>query len=242
MLQLLQSFDNIVFQLNFNLYRKGENMKLSNTTIIARNEKSLYNGELINVYVTEKSKNLKTGNMAQVNILCADILPTKAKKTGQDKAICGSCILRDNGCYVKDFFAPLAIVKADIKGKIDNASTTKTYTIIRHGAKGDSGYLSKELNTFIRNKTRNILNYTQVWDKDENSYLAEYTMASVHNLEQKKQANNKGFNTYRILQDGEALEEDEVLCKHTETNGRINCKQCLLCGNKGSVNVAQYAI
>lgn len=56
---------------------------------------SMINGAPIVGIVTIESKNIKTGNIANLWILHAEIKPNEAVKSGDDSAVCGDCPLRD---------------------------------------------------------------------------------------------------------------------------------------------------
>src|SRR5213083_2227645 len=71
-----------------------------------------------------QSKNVKTGPMAQLWILRADINPLEAINTRQDYSICGDCQLRGSypdgrgrACYVAVKNAPLAVYRKYAKGE-----------------------------------------------------------------------------------------------------------------------------
>ena len=55
---------------------------------------SLIDGKPIVVIATYSNRNTKTGNVVQTYILCEDINPLEASKTGADASICGTCPLR----------------------------------------------------------------------------------------------------------------------------------------------------
>jgi len=88
--------------------------KQTNTTLLYKGP-SVLNGEPILVFATFESKNKKTGNMVQISILCDNITPTEAIKSGQDESICGNCPHRHytgGACYVNVGHAPLSIYRA----------------------------------------------------------------------------------------------------------------------------------
>ena len=79
------------------------------------------NGQPYVTILTLKSKNRKTGDMAQVWILCEDINPVEAVQTGKDATICGDCPHRKNregkrSCYVNVGQGPNSIWRAYKRG------------------------------------------------------------------------------------------------------------------------------
>jgi len=79
---------------------------------------SLLTGDPIVGIVTFDSKNPKTGPMAQAWILRADVDPSTAVKSGDDRAICGDCQHRSpeghigRSCYVIWWLGPAKVYKA----------------------------------------------------------------------------------------------------------------------------------
>ena len=61
---------------------------------IIYNGPSLLDGKPIVVIATFSNRNKKTGAVVQTYILCRDISPLEASKTGADFTICGNCIMR----------------------------------------------------------------------------------------------------------------------------------------------------
>ena len=61
---------------------------------IIYNGPSLLDGEPIVVIATYSNRNKKTGTVVQTYILCRDINPLEASKTGADSTICGDCVMR----------------------------------------------------------------------------------------------------------------------------------------------------
>ena len=87
---------------------------------------SLLTGEPIVAIATLHSVNGKTGDMVQTWILCRDIDPVGAIKSGDDIAICGNCKSRGvrgkkRKCYVQVARAPLGIWGAYQRGMYPRA-------------------------------------------------------------------------------------------------------------------------
>ena len=98
------------------------------------------------VILTEegKSKNVKTGGMAQTYILRSDIPPLEAVKTGEDVSICGMCPHRpklEGSCYVNVGQGPSAIYRAYKAGRYEHKYPwlVGIDEMIRIGSYGDPG-------------------------------------------------------------------------------------------------------
>ena len=102
---------------------------------------SVLDGSPIIAIATRGTKNSKTGDMVQVWILCADIAPHHAIKTGADSSVCGNCVHRrgtGGDCYVMPFQAPRAVwTKFMNHGYEDYEPGDLTGEKIRFGAYGD---------------------------------------------------------------------------------------------------------
>ena len=55
----------------------------------------------------------------------------------------------------------------------------------------------------------------------------QFGMASVDNLEEKEEANARGWRTFRVVKDYDQLEPDEIICPNV-TSG-VSCAECKLC-------------
>ena len=90
---------------------------------------SAYDGKPIVVIATWSNRNSKTGGVLQTYILCRDINPLEASKTGQDFTICGKCphrgtptndparkIAKGRTCYVNLGQGVLIVWKAYTRG------------------------------------------------------------------------------------------------------------------------------
>ena len=91
-------------------------MKKPNGYIIYEGKSQLNGGNIVAI-VTMNSKNIKTGNMASMWILNADIKPTEASKKGEDASVCGDCkhrAVNKGACYVTLHHAPLAVYKLSL--------------------------------------------------------------------------------------------------------------------------------
>ena len=184
------------------------------------------------------SENRKTGDMAQVYILRADVRPVEAVATGADVSTCGNCPLRPTlatgaKCYVNtgwlgklwDSIPNLPRLNPVAVGDWLESSKLE----LREGAYGDPAMIPNWIRREL-NRGRGT-SYTHQWNEpwiDPNA--SDYSMASVQTVDEKNAANAMGYRTYRVTSD-EILQDDEILCP--EITSGANCKDCGLCaGNR----------
>ena len=203
--------------------------------------KSQLNGENIVAIVTMKSDNIKTGNMASMWILNADIKPTQASKEGKDASVCGDCKHRavNNGaCYVTLHHAPLQVFKSYKKGNypIANDMTIFEGMKVRFGAYGDPSAIPTQILASIKAVVKNNTSYTHQW-KQGDKVLKQVSMASVDSIEEQKQAVAEGWRTFRVTADLKDIQDNEIICPNTTRN--VQCVDCGLCaGNSvGAKNI-----
>jgi len=199
--------------------------------------------------VTANSSNLKTGNIMQLWIMRADVRPTLATKEGHDKSVCGDCKHRHftgGSCYVMPFTGPLGVWKAYKKGVYERLDDFNVFNnrILRFGAYGDPHALPIDVLVMIKTKVRNSTSYTHLWKHLtglELNQSKQFTMASVDNLEEKQEAQQLGYRTFRVVDNYDDLESDEIVCPNI-TKG-VTCIECKLCnGNQsGAKNIVVKA-
>jgi len=193
--------------------------------------KSEINGGNIVAVITMNSKNIKTGDMASMWILNADIEPTKASQQGLDESVCGGCVHRhfNNGsCYVVLFQAPLQVYKAWKNGNypmVTDLSIFKDMNV-RFGAYGDPYAIPVNILSTLKSYVKNNTSYTHQWQNGSNE-LKAISMASVDNIIEAKQAHDAGWRTFRVTNDLDTLLSNEIICPNT-THG-IKCVDCKLC-------------
>jgi hypothetical protein len=171
-----------------------------------------------------ESSNRKTGKMVQSWILRSDMIPSEARKMGADKAICGSCPLRGNGCYVT-MMGPNAVWKT--KDTLTSEPPKLRYPL-RIGAYGDPAAVPAEI--WQNMLTPRWTGYTHFWRT--NPELRSLCMASVETLTQAQEAWARGWRTYRILPKDGKLEKNEIWCPYY-TRG-TQCADCGLCNGASS--------
>jgi hypothetical protein len=193
--------------------------------------KSQLNGGNIVAIVTMSSKNIKTGNMASMWILNADIPPTKASKQGEDASVCGDCKHRavNNGaCYVTLHHAPLQVYKSYKRGNYPIANDMAIFEDmkVRFGAYGDPSAIPTQILASIKAVVKNNTSYTHQW-KQGNKILKQVSMASVDSIAEQKQAVSEGWRTFRVTSDLSDKLPNEIVCPNTTK--AIQCADCGLC-------------
>ncbi len=181
------------------------------------------------------SDNEKTGPVAQVWVFVDETNPITAVKTGEDEAVCGSCALRKNVCYVNLSHGPLNIWKS-YKSNPDNfaigfppyAKTKRR--IVRLTAYGDVAALPLSVVEECVSRFKSTLGYTHSWR--ERPELARFVMASVETPELAAEAQAIGFRTYRIKASAEEPRlKGEALCPY-ESPAKLQCVDCGACNGK----------
>ena len=213
--------------------------KFYETGFVVYEGPSKINGERIVAILTLNSNNIKTGNMAQLWILAADVAPMEALKTGADQAVCGDCQFRKGICYVEVAKAPTKIWEA-WKRDAYPFLPMKHYNVlsgksIRLGAYGDPYAVPVTILKELANAASNYTGYTHQWKNPAAAELKTLCMASVDNPDEYKQANEMGWRTFRVIRNEDALMEGEILCPNL-TSG-VQCVDCNLC--KGSITQAK---
>jgi len=208
---------------------------------------SKIDGEPIVGIVTNQSTNTKTGNLMQLYILRADVRPTLATTTGQDRSVCGDCKHRHfNGgaCYVMPFTGPLGVWKAYKKGIYETLDDFNVFNnrVLRFGAYGDPHALPIDVLIMIKTHIKNGTSYTHLWKTLTGLDLnisKQFTMASVDNIEEKHEAQRLGYRTFRVVKDYDNLESDEIICPNI-TRG-VTCIECKL-GNGNQIGAKNIVV
>ena len=182
--------------------------------------KSQLNGENIVAIVTMNSTNIKTGNMASMWILNADMTPTQASKEGKDESVCGDCkhrAVNKGACYVTLFHAPLQVYKSYKKGNypIANDMTIFEGMKVRFGAYGDPSAIPTQILASIKAVVKNNTSYTHQW-KQGDKILKRVSMASVDSIAEQKQAVSEGWRTFRVTSDLSDKLANEIATKTKE--------------------------
>jgi hypothetical protein len=187
------------------------------------------------IIATLESSNTKTGNMVQIWILGKQDYPHIMAANGSDGLVCGDCKLRPSKlgvCYVTLFQGPRAVYQAWLDGSYPFLAESDYGSVfadrqIRFGAYGDPAFVPINIIRSLAESCNGFTGYTHQWHRC-NPNLLSYVMASVDDISEKRQANAKGYRTFRVIANGAQLETDEILCP----SSRVQCKKCLLCAGK----------
>lgn len=187
--------------------------------------------------IDRPSQNAKTGTMAQLWILPAQISPLAAIDSGADYSVCGDCKHRPmhgNSCYVSVGRAPQAVWKKYKRGGHRMMSPGAVASIlrarqqsIRLGAWGDPAALPYHVLEELTDGVKHT-GYTHQWQK-----LPMYRhllMASVDSPAEQEIAERKGWRTFRVRTPDEPIGRWEIACPASAESGhRTTCADCRLC-------------
>lgn len=208
------------------------------TTPVGQNGAVLYNGpsklngEEIVAIVCFHSQNPKTGDMAQVFILDANVSPLAAAETGADASVCGDCKHRQaeiGSCYVNVAYSPQQVWRAWKRGAYKNLRWgALTGRDVRFGAYGDPAAVPNHIWERVLAECGRHTSYTHAWKTA--SELRSHSMASVDTPEERLRAKRRGWRTFRVRLDTEPVEEGEIICPASDEGGnKTTCQKCGLC-------------
>lgn len=223
---------------------KKKTAQKKSTGYVVYHGPSTIDGKNIVGIVTMKSLNVKTGDMPQLWILPADVAPNVAIKTGEDRSVCGDCMLRhynEGACYVRVEQEPLTTWKA-WKRDAYTVIADVGYNVfkdrtIRLGAYGDPQALPIEVLKKIKQHAKYCTSYTHQW-RTASEDMKAISMASVDNRMEYEEAVSNGWRTFRLVAEEDKLMEGEITCPAI-THG-TQCADCRLCSGSshGKVNIA----
>jgi hypothetical protein len=217
------------------------------------------NGQPYVAILTLKSTNRKTGNMAQVWILCEDVNPVDAVQTGKDVSICGDCphrrkyvydAQRDEykwvrSCYVNVGQGPNSIYKAYKRGAyVDSTSwDLKKYASIigkrriRWGAYGDPSVIKPGIVIALSAYAMGHTGYTHQWRKEFASPFKGIFQASCDGFNDYLEATAHGWKTFTVVNKNATINYAKQ-CPATVQNSVAQCQTCKLCdGAKSDIFV-----
>ena len=213
---------------------------------IAYEGPSVFDGAPIAGIVTLNTRNRKTGPLAQLAIIRADIDPVAAHRIDADKSIRGTCPLRKNAdgkraCYVILHQMPLSIYKAYKRGSYPRLEDHPELLNelkdrpLRVGSYGDPVAIPFSKIEPLIEAAPFITGYTHAWRHGRSWRWKGILQASVETIPQAERANMIGWNTFRVMPPGEQPRgPQEILCRN-EADGK-QCAECRLCnGNKANV-------
>jgi hypothetical protein len=201
--------------------------------------------------LTNSSKNSKTGNMPQVWIMCADIHPTEALRTGQDVTVCGNCPHRpmiqgdkaltksSRSCYVNVMGINAVYKKyknneypvADIQTLAQQLRGRK----VRLGAYGEPSLIPLNVLDELLAHCEST-GYTHRWRQCDTKY-SKYLMASCDHSIDVLLATEMGYRTFFVqnigdFQDIKRQVNDTKLaiCPASKEMGKkTQCHDCMVC-------------
>lgn len=208
--------------------------------------------------VEGKSKNAKTGAMAQSFIIRTDMKPNEALKTKQDHAVCGGCpYAGGNGCYVsiKMVCSVYAAYKRGSYRKITPMAMSLVLAVelaakrlagLRCGSYGDPAAAPFEvwspMVSVVRALGGKTSGYTHQWHAGY-SYMGrtadprfrEILMASTHGPVDGLLANADGWRSFTVFNSLEALKQSgAAMCPASKEAGFR--KTCGTCGGQSACN------
>jgi hypothetical protein len=183
------------------------------------------------------SSNRATGPMAQLWILREDVDPVTARRTGDDRSVCGACPLRDGGCYVILHQAPLQVWRAHHAGLYPALDRRHLWLFrslsLRIGAYGDPAAIPSGVLFGVVKRFAGHTGYTHQWRACDQG-LRKFLMASVESEADFHGARAMGWKPFRVRLPGEPLLAGEFLCPKSDeyeaAHGyRLRCLDCMAC-------------
>jgi hypothetical protein len=199
-----------------------------------------------------KALNKKTGDMVGLYIEPLDFSPSDAIKLKMDHLHCGDCPLKPSTityidgvpitgpCYVATHW--LSALWSSVKEKIVSRLPVGIFKKpLRLGVHGEPSMVPLSILKNLVKKAPKHTGYTHQWHKENKRKYAELLMASCDNLmaeqwhmtplQLKRQANILGFRTFRVINKGQEIDKDEILCPNTSHG--VQCADCGLCNGSG---------
>jgi len=204
---------------------------------------SAIDGAEIVAYLTIGSRNAKTGDVATLWMMRADQSPLDAQRSGNDRSVCGNCILRPanranrlalgfpRGCYVRTY--RMHAMWARAVGLVPDldvcCEAIRRYRpgAIRLGGYGDPGAIPESAGVIQALCDCGVkwLGYTHRWRQA--AWLRPYCMASVETEHDAWQAWGGGWRTFRTAPSARPLTRLEAPCP--ASSHHRTCAQCMLC-------------
>jgi hypothetical protein len=213
---------------------------------------SLLDGEPIVVVATYSNRNTKTGRVVQTYILCEDINPLEASKTGADYSICGDCVMRGTPttdperkqakgrrCYVNLGQGVLIVWRAYKRGVYQPGAARDMGRgrFVRVGTYGDPGAVPSHV-------WDELLSEASTWTaySHQSGWRPDIAMQSADNYAQAWAHWRAGRRTFRVVTGLDQIDSaHEALCPASKEAGRrVQCTACKLC--KGGTAAKSIAI
>lgn len=229
-------------------------LKLSSLlpSVVVYDGPSALDGERIVAILTgggqSLTRNAKTGALAQLFILRADVAPHVAVRDGRDVSVCGNCPQRPalgGDCYVQVYQGPRSAWQAWADGKVPYLSplaagaalaiSVKVGRIagIRLGAYGDPAALPLSVAADLTHAVRAVggvtTGYTHQW-RDTSPAWSRYVMASADSAQDQADARAMGYRSFRVVKPDatDVGSVKGVSCPASAESGKS--KTCATCG------------
>jgi hypothetical protein len=217
---------------------------------------SRIDGAPIVVLATYSNRNTKTGAVVQTYILCEDVNPLEASKTGADVSICGTCPLRGTPttdparkqavgrrCYVNLGQGVLITWRAYHRGVYPDAQSAEARAsigrgrVVRVGTYGDGRAVPDHVWDELLSECSAWTAYTH-----GEGWRPDLAMQSADSHSEAQAHWRAGRRTFRVITGLAELDKaNETLCPASKEAGRrVQCAACRLC--KGSVAAKSIAI
>lgn len=209
---------------------------------------SAIDGKPILGIVTFKSRNPKTGPMAQLWILPRGIHPAAAMRSGKDRSVCGDCPIK-SVCYVNPM-GPSTVWRRWRERKYSRVRPAGFDRILRGralrlGAYGDPAALPFDVvKALTVAASGGWTGYTHQWENADPRF-AGLIMASADNPKLRAAAIDRGYRTFSVIAPGAMPIGSDVVCPATPEGGkRTTCINCQLCNGTTAgdrrKNIATY--
>lgn len=186
------------------------------------------------VVMTMFSDNRKTGDIPQIWILCEHEHPLEAKALGHHVAVCGDCPITKL-CYVNLAKRPRSVYEAYRAGEYSDDPHAYDGVVrvngVRYGAYGDPVLLPMPIVEHLASLDaghRHWTGYTHQWRQPAYQAYRRYFMASVHTLDEMRQAWELGWRTFRVGRIDEIPVAGETHCP-AQTSAAKQCIDCFAC-------------
>jgi len=183
---------------------------------------------------SEEEANGKTGLMAQIYIIRADMSPSDAIRTGCDVSCCGYCAARgrdgfeERGCYVNMSKGPRMVWEKYSAGGYRRIRPEAFRGFdVRWGAYGDPGMLPESLVRAVNAVSSGWTGYTHQHKQPFAQWCKGVFMASADTQAQEISLAADGWGVFRAMQRDGADQGDATICQNAVDDTK--CKTCKAC-------------
>jgi hypothetical protein len=204
-----------------------------------------------------RSKNVKTGDMAQVFIIRPDIAPLAAILSGDDYTICGDCPHRRKwdselekfvrSCYVDVGKSVGSVYRAFMRGSYPDYDPSLHARYIRGrrirwGSYGDPAILTENVVRDLTSLADGHTGYSHQWRHDWAQWARGLFQASCDGVTDYFDASAAGWKTFAVIPKS-SVPYSGKLCPATAEGSSAQCVTCRLCdGAKTDIFVEAHGI